>query len=186
MSRLRQPAHWVQPVTGVTYVTRGCTCENEKNRILVVFQKRRFKIPIARSHISHSCHTLHTRTPQNSQAKPGFSGFCPFVTPLHPAPRLAGCDSVTGSGAPAGCDPLGASDPLGADTRWVQATRWVFGHPGQPGQPGQRQPSRGEGGPAAGRSRWRRDHEHFYFFSTTHKNMFPMNSPVLAKMPTTL
>jgi len=52
-------------------------------------------------------------------------------------------------------------DPLGA------VIRWVLEHPGQAGQ---RRAEPGEGGPAAGRSRWRRVREHFYFFAAAHKN----------------
>jgi hypothetical protein len=133
----------------------------------VLFQKSSFwKSRACGGHLSHPAPRAFPER-QNSQAKPGFSEFCQSVTPLHPALRLAGCDNVTVPGTPSGSVPLGAGDPLGADTRWVQVIRWVFGHPGQPGQ---RQPSRGEGGPAAGRSRWRRDHEHFYFFAAAHKN----------------
>ena len=61
--------------------------------------------------------------------------------------------------------------------------RWVLEHPGQPGQ---RQPSRGEGGPATGRSRWRRDHEHFYFFAAAHKNIYPPEAQQSCKMHSTM
>jgi len=104
---------------------------------------------------------------QNSQAIPGFSGFCPSVTPLHPSSWLAGCDSVTVPGTPRGSLPLGAAHPGDHCTQGITAP-W----PAWPAPP----PRLGEGGPATGRSRWRRHHEHFYFFAVAHKNMFSPGS----------
>ena len=67
----------------------------------------------AESHLSHpSLRTLPEH--RKAQASPGFSRFCHTVTPCTLHPRLAGCDSVTGSGTPSGSVPLGAGDPLGA------------------------------------------------------------------------
>ena len=58
-------------------------------------------------------------------------------------------------------DPLGAGNPLGVLCHWVQndpcLSNDCLGKDGGPG-------------PAAGRSRWRRVREHFYFFAAAHKN----------------
>ena len=152
---------------------------SRKTRILVLFQKSSIqKSRACGGHLSHPAPRAFPEH-QKTQVKPGFSRSCQSVTPLHPAPRLAGCDIVTVPGTPSGSVPLGAGDPLGASDPLGAVIRWVFGHPGQPGQ---RQPSRGEGGPAGGRSRWRRDHEHFYFFqrhTKTQKHLSPRSPTIL-------